>query len=129
VTIAYNALVRRLVGVLSAVILLAPAGLRLAASDADSEALRCAIACGHAATPGAACCPLSGAAGKDAAMAACPRSDPQSAAPTPPAQPAIAAAMHRLAAPLGGSALASLFSVTPRGPSARPPDHVPLLLS
>jgi hypothetical protein len=121
--------VRRRSAILLLAVLAALAGLRLSAAAADSEALRCAVACGHAATLGAACCPMSDAAGKEAAMAACPRSDPQSAAPTMPAPLAIPTALHRLAAPLGASALASIASVAPRSPSTRPPDHVPLLLS
>lgn len=128
-TIAYTRLVRRFAGVLAAVILLAPAGLKLAASGAGSEALRCAIACGHAATPGAACCPLSGAAGKGAALASCPRSDPPSVGPSLLAQPGLIATVYRLAVPERGSIFEGGSAAAPRSPSPHPPDHVPLLLS
>ena len=122
--------VRRFACVLVALLWLAPAGLRLVLSDADAEALRCAIACGHAAKAGAACCPMAGgAASKSAAMAACPTGDPQSVAPSLPAQPALFAFVYRLLEPGGGSALFSPSAATPRDLASRPPDHVPLLVS
>jgi hypothetical protein len=111
------------------ILLLAPVALRVIAAVEGSETLRCAIACGHAATPGAACCPLSRAAGKGAAVTACPRPDPQSLAPGLPAQPGLVGTVYRLAAPERGSIFEADSAVAPRGPSPHPPDHVPLLLS
>ena len=62
------------VAVLLLTVLLAPAGLRLCAAFEDTEAQRCAIACGHAAVAaGASCCPMSGAAGGDLAFQSCAR--------------------------------------------------------
>jgi hypothetical protein len=121
--------VRRFACVLVVLLWLTPAGLRLALSDADSEALRCAIACGHAAKAGAACCPMAGAAPREAAMAACPSGDAQSVAPSLSAQPAVPAAVHRLIAPEGGFGLAWSPQADPGDPASRTPDHVPLLLS
>jgi hypothetical protein len=128
--------VRRLAGTLAALLLIAPAGLRVAtaAADADAEAaLRCAIACGHAAkagAAGAACCPMAGAgAAKGAAMASCPRGDSPAAAPMPSGHLAILASIPPLASPLRGSSASTLSSGTPRDALARPPDHVPILPS
>lgn len=120
---------RRFAGVLAVLVLLAPAGLRLAVSDAESEALRCAIACGHPAKAGAACCPMSGLASKAAAMAACPMGDAQSVAPSLPAQPARFASVYRLAPPEGSSWLSSPSPAMPGDPPVRPLDHIPLLVS
>jgi hypothetical protein len=121
--------VRRLAATLAAVVLLAPAGVRLAAAGVDIEALRCAIACGHAATPGAVCCPMAGRPAAEAALAACPQGDPQSLAPILPAQPLLVGSIVRLAAPRGDSLLERIPGAAPRTPFTRPPDHVPLLLS
>ena len=108
--------------------LVSPMALRVAESVQEDAAFRCAIACGHAATRGAACCPMSSAAG-GAAMAACPAGDPQSAAPTPAPPPAILVLPDRLTVPTLGSLLASGTTTIPLSPASPPPDHVPLLLS
>jgi hypothetical protein len=120
--------VRRFACVLAAVVLFAPSGLRVWAADRDAEALSCAIACGHAEAPGAACCPSAGG-GKGASLAACASADPQSVAPGAPAPPGILLAADRLAAPEGGSLLDRVRPDVPQSPSPRLPDHVPLLLS
>jgi hypothetical protein len=109
--------------VLAAVSLLA--GLRLAVAAQDSEAMRCAIACGHAASPdkGAACCPMAGAG---PSFKACAQGN-AALAPLAAPQPAVLAAGAPLAAPA--------FSLTrdldgesrPRFAPPRPLDHVPLL--
>ena len=124
--------VRRLSCTLAAFLLVAPAGLRLAASavDSDWEAVRCAIACGHAAkagAKGAACCPMGAADGPT--MTACPSKDSAPAAPLPAGQLAILDGVPPLAAPEGGSSPSTLAPDAPRDALARPPDHVPILLS
>ena len=110
--------------VLAAVSLLA--GLRLAAAAQDSEAMRCAIACGHAASPdkGAACCPMS-AAGPS--FKACAPGDAALAPLTAP-QPAVLAAAAPLAAPASTRAVDLDGEFRPRFAPPRALDHVPLLL-
>ena len=109
--------------VLAAVSLLA--GLRLTVAARDSEAMRCAIACGHAAAAqkGAACCPMS-AAGPS--FKACASGDAALVRVTA-AQPAVLAAAAPLATP--ASTRASDLDVESRLRFAppRPLDHVPLL--
>jgi hypothetical protein len=119
--------VHRLSAIALLVVLAVGMGLRVSATVSDADAARCAIACGHAVEPGAACCPMSN--GQAAAMASCPAGDPQGAVPNLPAQPAVVSIVQRLAAPEGAAALAPTSSAAPRGGSTFPPDHVPLLLS
>jgi len=125
---------RRVSGLCALVLLLAPLAISVATAAADSEAMRCAIACGHAATDvGAdgrpACCPMAGAKSAGAALAACPRSDPQGLAPRMALPPLVLAEAPRLEAPSPGS-LPEIprASVSP-ATFPRPIDHVPLLLS
>ena len=122
--------VRRLSCALAAFLLIAPAALRLAGTDPDAEARRCALVCGHAAktAPGAACCPMAGAV-KGIAMSSCPDGDSPAAAPLPSLQPAVLAFCPPLAPPETGSTLSTLPSGALRDALARPPDHVPLPLS
>src|SRR5215831_1257933 len=85
-------LMLRLSCALAALLLLAPAAFRLAASavDSDWEAVRCAIACGHAVkagATGAACCPMGTAEG--VTMTTCPPGDSPAAAPGAAGLPAI----------------------------------------
>lgn len=125
--------VRRLACGLAAFLLIAPAGLRLAApADAESEALRCAIACGHAAgavAAGAACCPMNGAgsATKSAAMASCPERETPGAIVLLPTPLAILAAASQPLAPAGDSLLSASPLAAPRDGIARAPEHVPIL--
>jgi hypothetical protein len=126
--------VRRLACGLAAFLLIAPAGLRLAApADAESEALRCAIACGHAAgavAAGAACCPMNGAGATTApAMASCPERETPGAIVLLPTPLAILAAASRPLAPAGDSLLTASPLAAPRDGIARAPEHVPILPS
>jgi len=100
------------------------AGLRLAAAVQDTEAMRCAIACGHAPVKGAACCPMSADQGPSfktcgagglalLPLAAPPPAVLSAAAPLSPPAP------DRLIRPASGSG--------PRFAPPRPLDHVPLL--
>jgi len=109
--------------VLAAVSLLA--GLRLAVAVQDSEAMRCAIACGHAASAdkGAACCPMS-AAGPS--FKACAPGDAALAPLTAP-QPAVLAAGAPLVAPASTRSVDLDRESRPRFAPPRPLDHVPLL--
>ena len=101
-------------------------GLRLAAAVQDTEAMRCAIACGHAAsaTKGAACCPMSGAG---PSFKACAPGDLALLPVTAP-QPAVIGS----AAPLKAPASRRSFDPAPdsglRFAPPRPLDHVPLLI-
>ena len=128
--------VRRLACGLAAFLLIAPAGLRLAApADAESEALRCAIACGHAAgavAAGAACCPMNGAgagATKTAAMASCPERETPGAIVLLATPLAILAAASQPLAPAGDFLLSASPLAAPRDGIARAPEHVPILPS
>ena len=109
--------------VLAAVSVLA--GLRLAVAAQDSEAMRCAIACGHATSPdkGAACCPMS-AAGPS--LKAC-ASGNAALAPLTAAQPAVLASAAPLAAPASDRTADLDGESRPRSAPPRPLDHVPLL--
>jgi hypothetical protein len=125
--------VRRFTCALAAFLVLAPAGLRLAASafDSDWEAKRCAIACGHAVNAGATgkvCCPMGSAEG-GVSMTTCPSSDAPAAVPLAPGPLAILTPTTPLAAPEGGACAITISPSLPRGPDARPPDHIPLILS
>jgi hypothetical protein len=121
--------VRRLSCALAAFLLIAPAALRLTASavGADWEAVRCAIACGHAVKAGVVCCPMGSAEG--ATMTTCPPGESPAAAPMPAGTLAILTLTTPLAAPDGDSRSFTHSESVPLGPAARPPDHVPLLLS
>ncbi|HEY2798750.1 MAG TPA: hypothetical protein VGK26_12735 [Thermoanaerobaculia bacterium] len=116
---------RRLSCAFAALLLIAPAGLRLALADSDAVRL-CAIACGHAMKAGAACCPM-GEAGLT--ISPCTPDDSSAAAPVPASQPAILMAIQSLVAPEPGASAFTFSSAAPRAPAARPPDHVPIVLS
>lgn len=99
-------------------------GLRLAAAVQDTEAMRCAIACGHAPVKGAACCPMSADQGPSfktcgsGGLALLPLATPQPAVLSA-AAPLTLPAPHRFLQLATDSAL--LFA------PPRPLDHVPLL--
>ena len=126
--------VRRLSCALAAFLLIAPAGLRLAAMTivgSDAQARLCAIACGHALTAGAACCPMgeAGAGSERPTMFPCTPDDSPAAVPVPAGQPAILIAIQAIPALERRESALSFAPAAPRAPAARPPDHVPLLLS
>ncbi len=122
--------VRRLSCALAAFLLIAPAVLRLAGTDPDADARRCAMVCGHAAkvAAGAACCPMSGAV-QGVVLSSCPAGDSPAAAPLPSSQPAVLAFLPPLAPPESGVSPTTLPSGALCDALARPPDHVPLPLS
>ncbi len=105
------------------------AGLRLAAAAQDSEAMRCAIVCGHSdiATTGASCCPMAEAPGADPSFKTCARSDGLALIPLAPGQPALLIAVASLIAPQVHRLLDPESEVGRIGPDPRPLDHVPLL--
>jgi hypothetical protein len=123
--------VRRLTSYLVLAAALLPAALvSVMGSDARAEAMRCAIACGHAlgATKGEACCPMGGPSEDGPAWRLCPGNDGQGAVPPMNAQPAILVSRFRLA--LVPSMLRSSGPAPePLSRPPAPPDHVPLLLS
>ena len=101
------------------------AGLRLAVAAQDTEAMRCAIACGHAAPAGkgAACCPMSGSGPSFKACAG----GGLALIPLAPGQPALIATTAPLTEPPMRRFFDALPGAGPRLPPARPLDHVPLL--
>lgn len=105
------------------------AGLRLAAAVQDTEAMRCAIACGHAASAvkGAACCPMAGAKGGGLAFKACGRGG-LALMPLAPVQPAVLASAAPLEEPRSSLYLDPASDSGARSRTPRPLDHVPLLL-
>lgn len=113
--------------VLAAVSLLA--GLRIAVAAQDTEAMRCAIACGHAAaaTKGAACCPMSSAPGSGPSFKTCAGGDGLAVIPLATGQPALLAAAAPLTAPAARHILDATPDSGPRFVPPRPLDHVPLL--
>ena len=102
--------------VLAAVSMLA--GLRLAVAAQDTEAMRCAIACGHAApaAKGAACCPMSGSG---PSFRACAGGDGLALIPLATGQPALLAATAPLTAPAIQRFLDAPPEAGPRLPPAR----------
>jgi hypothetical protein len=120
--------VRRLSGILGVLLFLAPVGLRLATASADSAAMRCAIACGHAmgAMKGAACCPMSDAPDAGPVFKTCSRGADAAVAPLAPA-PMLAAVGERLRAPGGSRPFELAASPAARPAFLRPADKVPLL--
>jgi len=121
--------VRRLSCALAAFLLIAPAGLRLAVTDSDAQARLCAIACGHAMKAGAACCPMGEAGFGGLTMSPCTPDDAPAAAPVSAGQPAILIAIQTIPALERRESAFAFAPAAPRAPAARPPDHVPLLLS
>jgi hypothetical protein len=121
-------LVRRQSAVLLLVLLAVVAGLRLSAAAADTDAMRCAIACGHAAgmMKGAACCPMSNAPGSSPVLTTCPRGG---AAVAPLASGYLLLAFaERLPAPDGSRPHDSAVSSAVSSAFLRAPEKVPLLL-
>ena len=109
--------------VLAAVSLLA--GLRLTVAAQDSEAMRCAIACGHAASSDKGCRVLPHV-GRGPSFKAC-ASGNAALAPLAAPQPAVLAAAAPLAAPASERASDFEAGSRPRFAPPRPLDHVPLL--
>jgi hypothetical protein len=105
------------------------AGLRLAAAVQDTEAMRCAIACGHAASAmkGASCCPMAAAPGAGPSLKTCSRSDGLALIPLALGQPALLAMASRLTLPTAHRFLDPAPDARPRSSTPLPPDHVPLL--
>ena len=120
---------RRFCAALLLTVLAAAAGLRLSAAAADTEAMRCAIACGHAAAAvnGAACCPMSNAPGAGPTFKAC---SPEGAAVTPivSGQPLLLTGIVRFLPPDSSGLFDGGATAEPTSASPRPVDHVPLLL-
>jgi hypothetical protein len=121
---------RRCSAVLLLLVLAAVAGLRLSASATDTEAMRCAIACGHAAgaVNGAACCPMANAPGAGPMFKACAPEGGSAMTPLASGQLLFLASAVRLVPPdsvrdLNAPAASGTLVSTPR-----PVDHVPLLL-
>ena len=124
-------LVRRLSCALAAFLLIAPAGLRVAAAGSDAEARLCAIACGHAMKAGASCCPMNaaGSGPKSPTMSPCTPDDSPGAVPVPAGQPAVLIAVRATPALERRESAFPLTPATPLAPHGRSPDHVPLILS
>ncbi len=112
--------------VLAAVALLT--GLRLAMEVQDTEAMRCAIACGHAASAmkGASCCPMADAPGSGLSFKTCSQGDGLALVPLATGQPALLAMASHLTAPTKHRLLDPAPTAEPLSSTPRPPDHVPL---
>ncbi|HEY3203739.1 MAG TPA: hypothetical protein VGL03_08760 [Thermoanaerobaculia bacterium] len=106
----------------------APAQMPLAFGS-GAEARACAMACGHAVAPGAACCPLSEGGQGETVLKTCPQRDQGSLVPFAPSPLALVPSVFRLLAPDLRSTPIPVSVPKPLSASARPPDHVPLLLS
>jgi hypothetical protein len=121
--------VRRLSANCGIFLFLASAALRLAASTDDSPAMRCAIACGHAAgmTKGAVCCPMSDAPGSGPVWKTCAPGADAAVAPLAPI-PFLLASVGRLPAPEPVRRLGHAVGAAVRPPFLRAPEKVPLLL-
>lgn len=121
---------RRRVATLLLSVLLAPAGLRIMAQFEDTEAMRCAIACGHtvAALPGAACCPMADAPNAGPAFKTCSPGKGSALAPPAPGQPLLLAALVRLLPPDTARPNDLAATREPLSAAPRPVDHVPLVL-
>jgi hypothetical protein len=105
------------------------AGLRLAAAVQDTEAMRCAIACGHAASAmkGASCCPMADAPGAGLSFKTCSRGDGLAPISLASGQLAVLCAAARLTAPPAQRFFDPACDAKPRSSTPRAPDHVPLL--
>jgi hypothetical protein len=116
--------VRRTAAWLLAAALAGPAVLALAVPGVDSDAVRCAMKCGHAVRAGAVCCPIdAGAAWKTC------RPDDSLPPAFSPAAPGVLTLTFRLAAPAGYSAFAAECVPSALSAHEAPPDPVPLALS
>jgi hypothetical protein len=113
--------VRRAAAWLLAAALAGPAVLALAVPGVDSDAVRCAMKCGHAVRAGAVCCPIdAGAAWKTC------RPDDSLLSGFAPAALGVLTQTFRLAAPAGYSAFVAEWAPSPRSALEAPPDPVPL---
>jgi hypothetical protein len=119
---------RRQSAVLLLAILAVVAGLRLSSFAADAEAMRCAIACGHAAgmIKGAACCPVSKTSGAGPMLEACSRGN-DALAPLA-SGPVLLVFAERLPVPHVSRPTDPAVSATARSAFLRAPEKVPLLL-
>ena len=115
---------QRPIAALALVVLALLTGLRLAAAVQDTEAMRCAIACGHAPVKGAVCCPMSADQGPSfktcgtGGLALLPLAAPQ---------PAVLSAAALLTPPAPHRFLRPGTDSGPRFAPPRSLDHVPLL--
>jgi hypothetical protein len=120
---------RRQSAVLLLAVLAVVAGLRLSAVAVDTEAMRCAIACGHSGEmmTGAACCPISKTAGAGPVLETCSRSGDSAVAPLAPG-PILLGFSERLPEPDVSRPNDSIVIGTVRAAFLRAPEKVPLLL-
>jgi hypothetical protein len=119
---------RRQSAVLLLAVLAVVAGMRLSTVASDTEARRCAIACGHAAgMKGAACCPISKTAGAGPVFETCSRGGDSAVAPLAPG-PILPAFSERLPEPDVSRPNDSVVSATVRSAFLRALEKVPLLL-
>lgn len=121
---------RRLSGICGLLLFLAPVALRLATTAGDTDAMRCAIACGHAMGPtkGAACCPVSDAPNAGPTFKTCSRGADAAVPPLAPA-PILLFAVVRLAPPGDSRSFDSAGRAVARSAFLRIPDKVPLRLA
>lgn len=120
---------RRSLATLLLAVLAALAGLRLSVAVQDAEAMRCAIACGHAASAmkGASCCPMSDTPGASPSFKTCSRGDGLASISLASGQLAVLCAAARLTAPQAQRFVDPACDAKPRSSTPRGPDHVPLL--
>jgi hypothetical protein len=120
---------RRQSAVLLLAVLAVVAGLRLSAVAVDTEAMRCAIACGHAGEmmTGAVCCPISTTPGAGPVLETCSRGGDSAVAPLAPG-PILLGFSERLPEPDISRPNDSIVIGTVRSAFLRAPEKVPLLL-
>jgi len=109
---------------LPAAALAGPAVLAFAVPGVDSDAVRCAIKCGHAVRAGAVCCPMDGGP----AWKTC-RPDDSLPPGFSPAAPGVLTITFRLVPPAGTSRIAAEAPLRPVPAFDALLDHVPLALS
>jgi hypothetical protein len=121
---------RRRCAVLLLAILGSVACVRLSAAAIDTEAMRCAIACGHAGAvkDGAACCPMGHGADGGPAFKTCPGGEGSVLVPFFPGQTIPTASAGRIDVSSGSRPVEPLRPAGPRSAFARAPEKVPLLL-
>jgi hypothetical protein len=119
---------RRQSAVLLLAVLAVVAGLRLSAIAVDAEAMRCAIACGHAAgaMKGAACCPISKTSGAGPVLEKCSRG--ADAVVRLASGPVLLVLVDRLPVPRVSRPTDLEVSATARSAFLRAPEKVPLPL-
>jgi hypothetical protein len=122
--------VRRQSAVLLLAVLAVVAGLRLSTIASDTEAMRCAIACGHAAgvMNGAVCCPITKTSGAGPVLETCSRSGADSVVPLA-SGPVLLVFVDRLPVPHVFRPNESVVRATVRSAFLGAPEKVPLLLS